>query len=162
MKGSASVDGPCPSTVPRWCLGISRVLIHSYRIASVSERSLSHAPPRPNTRKTAALHTQRAIFSCFCSTRYHRFRAPYFSTDSSTGLFLVFVRPPHPQNPSVSRHSARRRARRLPPAVRCLGRQKEGALREGWLRGSCVLPVVGKDTKRVSGGPHRDGLGGEQ
>ena len=162
MKGLASVDGPCPSTVPRRCLGISRVLIHSYRIASVSERSLSLERARPITRKGAAYHFTHVRITSFESDRYEPFAAPYLSTDSSTESSLVFAACSHPKNHARQRLCARRRSTCLPPTDRRVGRQKEGALREGWLHGSCVLPAVEKGAERVSGGPHRDRLGGER
>ena len=162
MKGSASVDRPCPSTVPPWCLGISGVLIHSYGRASVSEHGLSLERARPITRKSAAYHFTHGRFISFESDRYETFSAPYLSTDSSTESSLVFAAYSHPDNHSRRRLCARRRSMGLPPTDRRVGRQKEGALREGWLHGSCVLPAVGKDAERVSGGPQRNGSGGEQ
>ena len=162
MKGSASVDGPCPSTVPRWCLGISRVLIHSYGSAPVSERSLSLEWARPITRKSAAHHFTHVRIACFESDRYQPFAAPYLSTDSSTESSLVFAACSHPKNHARRRLRARRQSTCLPPTDRRVGRQKEGALRVGWLHGSYVLPILGKGAERMSGEPHRDGLGGER
>ena len=162
MKGSASVDGPCPSTVPRWCLGIGRVLIHSYGVASVSERSLSFERARPITRKSTAYHFTHVRIIRFESGRYVPFAAPYLSTDFSTESYLVFAARFHPNNHSRRRLCAHRRSTCLPPTDRRVGRQKEGALRVGWPHGSCVLPAVEKDVERVSEGPHRDGPGGEQ
>ena len=162
MTGSASVDRPCPSTVPPWCLGISAVLIHSYGSASVSERGLSLERARPITRKSTAYHFTQVRIACFKSDRYEPFAAPYLSTDSSTESSLVFAACSHPDNHSRRRLCARRRSTRLPPINRRARRPKEGALREGRLHGSCVLPDGGKDTKRVSGGPKRNGSGGER
>ena len=128
----------------------------------MSERSLSLERARPITRKSAAYHFTHVQITYFESDRYDPFAAPYLSTDSSTESSLVFAAYSHPDNHSRRRLCARRRSMGLPPTDLRAGRPKEGALRVGWLQGSCVLPAVGKDAERVSGEPHRDGLGGER
>ena len=161
-RGFASDDRPRPSTVRRWCLGITRILIHRYGIASVSEHGLSLEWARPITRKSTAYHFTHGRIILFESDRYVPFAAPYLSTDSGTESYLVSAACFRPNNHSRRRLCARRQSTCLPPTDRRVGRQKEGALRVGWLHGSYVLPILGKGAERMSGGPHRYGLGGER
>ena len=128
----------------------------------MSERSLSLEPARPITRKNTVYHFTHVRIISFESDRYEPFAAPYLSTDSGTESSLVFAACSHPKNHARRRLRARRRSTCLPPTDRRVGRQKEGALREGWPHGSCVPRAVGKDTKRVSEGPQRNGSGGER
>ena len=128
----------------------------------MSERSLSLERARSITRKSTAYHFTHGRIILFESDRYVPFAASYLSTDSGTESYLVFAACFRPNNHSRRRLCGRRQSTCLPPTDRRVGRQKEGALRVGWLHGSCVLPAVEKDAERVSEGPHRDGLGGER
>jgi len=74
-----SADHRPSSTVPRWCLGISRGFIHSYGSASVTEHGPSPATPPPNGRKSTAFHKIVMLISFLESVSYSTLAAPYLS-----------------------------------------------------------------------------------
>ena len=88
--------------------------------------------------------------------------APYLSIWYRYWILLVPVVTARRRTYARTLRFGQREHRRLPSEYCCAGQSKKGALREGRLHGSSVIPTLGKGAERVSGGPHRDGLGGER
>ena len=96
------------------------------------------------------------------SMAYSTLAVPYLSIWYRYWILLVPVVTALRRNYARTLRFGQREHRRLPSEHCCARQSKKGALREGRFHGSCVLPTLGKGTERVSGGPHRDGLGGER
>ncbi len=104
-SGCGSADHPPSSAVPRWCLGISWVFIHSCGSASVTEHGPSPALPPPNGRKSTAFHKIVMLISFVESMGYSTLAVPYLSTWYKYWILLCTCRhcsPPNlRQNPTV-------------------------------------------------------------